>query len=79
MFKKSLLLYHIRGTVGVDFNLAVWLPSLNLMYANTTYNTCIMKQCMLHITLFTKLKCPPMSDYVPIRQTYCPLIIPRIR
>ena len=26
-YLKSLLLYRIRGTFGVDFNLAVWLPS----------------------------------------------------
>ena len=57
-YLKSLLLYRIRGTFGVDFNLAVWLPSLNLMYANTTYITCIMKR---HEAMY--------APYHPVHQT----------
>ena len=50
--------YHIHGTLGGDFNLAVWqiwLQLPNLMYANTTY-----EQCTLNIVLFAKPKCPSL-------------------
>ena len=72
--------YHIRGTFGGNFNLAVWrlwLRSPNLMYANTVIITCIMKR---HEALQCTLKSYyPVRQtemyanvhYVPIHQTYC--------